>query len=121
MLREHKAASAHSLSGDFVFASEAGTPLGHRNVVRRGLDKATDRAGLNGEGFPVLRWHDLRHTAASLLIAGGSSVAFVSAQLGHANPATTLNTYTHLFDALEHGDRARSAMDAALTGAGALR
>ena len=62
----------------------------------------------------MLRRHDLRDTAASLLIAGGAYVVLVSRQLGHANVATTLKTFAHLFDAAEHGERARSAMDAAL-------
>jgi integrase len=114
MLRRHKAASPHSQAVDFVFASAAGTPLGHRNVVRRGLDKAMKAAGLDQNGQPKLTWHNLRDTAASVLIAGGASVVFVSRQLGHANVATTLKTYAHLFDAAEHGERARSAMDAAL-------
>ena len=44
----------------------------------------------------------LRHTYASLLIAQGVNVAFVSRQLGHASVSTTLNVYTHLFDHAEH-------------------
>jgi len=41
--------------------------------------------------------HDLRHTAASLLIAAGEDVTTVSRQLGHADAAVTLKTYTHWF------------------------
>jgi integrase len=44
-----------------------------------------------------IRVHDLRHTAASLMIATGADIATVSRQLGHANVAITLNTYTHAF------------------------
>jgi len=43
-----------------------------------------------------------RHTYASLLIAQGVNVAFASRQLGHASITTTLNTYTHLFDHVQH-------------------
>jgi integrase len=42
--------------------------------------------------LPHLRWHDLRHFAASLLIAEGGSVGYVSRLLGHSNPAITLST-----------------------------
>ncbi|WP_297452467.1 tyrosine-type recombinase/integrase [uncultured Corynebacterium sp.] len=42
--------------------------------------------------------HDLRHTAASLLISAGANVLQVQRQLGHAKPSITLDTYSHLFD-----------------------
>ena len=41
-------------------------------------------------GLPHFRLYDLRHTFASLLLAAGAPITYVSAQLGHANPATTL-------------------------------
>jgi integrase len=44
-----------------------------------------------------IRLHDLRHTAASLMIATGADIAAVSRQLGHANVAITLGIYTHAF------------------------
>ena len=44
-----------------------------------------------------LRFYDLRHTCASLLIAQGASVKAVQAQLGHATASITLDTYGHLF------------------------
>ena len=40
----------------------------------------------------------LRHTAASLMIAGGTDVATVAGILGHSQPSTTLDIYTHAFD-----------------------
>ena len=42
-----------------------------------------------------LRFHDLRHIAASLALSEGIPVPDVSAMLGHANPAITLRTYSH--------------------------
>ena len=42
-----------------------------------------------------MRFHDLRHTAASLMLAGGLPVNVVSGVLGHAQTSTTLNTYAH--------------------------
>jgi integrase len=43
------------------------------------------------------RFHDLRHTYASLLIEAGESVTVVSNRLGHASAVETLNTYSHLW------------------------
>jgi UDP-N-acetylmuramyl pentapeptide synthase len=62
---------------------------------------------------PRLRFHDLRHTFASLLIAEGADVVFVSRKLGHASVKTTLDVYAHLFDAAEHGQRFREALESA--------
>ena len=54
---------------------------------------------LKKHGLPEqLNVHSLRHTAASLMIAGGADVATVASILGHAQPSTTLNIYTHAFD-----------------------
>ena len=73
----------------------SGTPLGHRNVERRALQRASASARI----VPAPRFHDLRHTFAShLIIDLGLDVAQVSRILGHASVATTLNVYTHLFD-----------------------
>ena len=67
-------------------------------------------AGLTGPGR--LSLHSLRHTFASLLIAKGLDVVFVSRQLGHASPATTLGVYAHLFDQAQHAATARAALEA---------
>ena len=45
---------------------------------------------------PRIRFHDLRHTYASLLIEKNVNIKYISNQLGHTNPTTTLNIYTHL-------------------------
>ncbi len=58
-----------------------------------------------------LSLHSLRHTFASLLIAKGLDVVFVSRQLGHASPATTLGVYAHLFDQVQHAATARAALE----------
>jgi integrase len=96
----------------FASESEAGTALAPSNVRRRGLEKAVRDAGLKDPSRPKLRWHDLRHTYASLLIAEGLDVVFVSRQLGHANPAITLSVYAHLFDRVRHAERTRDALEA---------
>jgi integrase len=48
-------------------------------------------------GVPTVRFHDLRHAAASMMIEAGWSVTQVSKQLGHAQATMTLNTYAHLW------------------------
>ena len=54
---------------------------------------------LKKNGLPrELNVHSLRHTAASLMIAGGTDVATVAGILGHSQPSTTLDIYTHAFD-----------------------
>lgn len=62
-----------------------------RQVGRSGLGAALAKAGVIGEGTHRVRFHDLRHTFASLLIAQGADVVFVSRQMGHANPSITLS------------------------------
>jgi len=47
-------------------------------------------------GLPRIRFHDLRHTHASLLVAAGVPIKVVSERLGHAHPAFTMHTYQHL-------------------------
>jgi integrase len=107
--RERRFALGHASAEDFVFGTVRGTPFHYRNVVRRGLDAALDQAGL--AATPRLRFHDLRHTFASLLIAEGVGVVFVSRKLGHASVKTTLDVYAHLFDWAEHGRRVRAALE----------
>ena len=58
------------------------------------------------------RFHDLRHSYASALIAAGVSVRAVASALGHADPGMTLRVYSHLWPSDE--DRTREAIDAAL-------
>lgn len=72
-----------------------------------GFHDARDDAGL-GDVTP----HALRHTFASILIAQGRDVQFVSRQLGHTKTSTTWDTYVHLFEARRHADEARDALDA---------
>jgi len=109
LLKRHRLASRHSRPEDFVFCGAAGRPLHFRNVQRRGMDEAVERAKLEtGKRDPTM--HDLRHCFASLLIGQGLDVVFVSRQLGHANPATTLRVYASEFDKVRHADAVRTAL-----------
>jgi integrase len=55
----------------------------------------------------------MRHSFASLLIAQGLNVVFVSRQLGHSSAGFTLNVYGGLFDRHEHSRRAKEALEGA--------
>lgn len=111
LLRRHELAARHSGPEDFIFGSALGRPLHFRNVQRRGMDEAVERAKLDkGKRDPTM--HDLRHSFASMLIAQGLDVVFVSRQLGHASPATTLRVYASEFDRVRSAETARSALSA---------
>jgi integrase len=111
-LREPLAARLGALPPDgLVFADTRGGPLRYGNWRRRVWNPAVAAAGLEG-----LRPHELRHTCASLLIAGGADAKKVSRQLGHASVQITLDRYTHLFpdDLDELADRLDAASLASL-------
>ena len=94
-----------------MFASSVGAGLDH-TVPRRALKRAVKSAEADDSDKPALRFHDLRHTFASVLVAQGENVVFVSRQLGHASPDITLRVYSHLFDQAEHAERATAALEA---------
>jgi integrase len=78
-----------------VFLSSAGTAKEPRNLVRE------FKALLKKSDLPDVRFHDLRHTAASLMLMSGMPVMRIARQLGHAKPSTTLDIYGHLIPGLE--------------------
>jgi integrase len=90
-----------------VFPSGIGAPLLGGNLNR------TFKATLQCAGLPrSTRFHDLRHTCATLLLRQGVHVKFVQELLGHADISLTLNVYSHVLP--DMGDAAAGAMDAAL-------
>ncbi len=93
-----------------VFASEAETLINPTNLRRRHFASLLKRAGLP----PDTRFHDLRHTCATLLLGKGVHPKFVQELLGHANIAITLDTYSHLIPGM--GDATARAMEDALEG-----
>jgi integrase len=83
----------------FVFTAPKGGQLRHNNFYQRLFCPALARAGLPTE----VRFHDLRHTCAALLIAQGAHPKAIQAHLGHSSIQVTMDRYGHLFpDALEH-------------------
>lgn len=113
LLLAHKRNTRFTAPTDWVFATSRGTPQSQRNVSRRGLQRAVERAQLDREGWPSLRFHDLRHTFAShLIVDHGLDVAQVSRILGHASTTITLDVYTHLFEDARHGRELRVRLTA---------
>jgi integrase len=112
LLREHKLSSPPELTGAGcpVFATRTGKPLYYRNVSHA-LDKAIERAELDGEGKGRVTMHSLRHGFASHLILDLKlDPVKVSRQLGHARPSITEDTYAHEFEVARHADEIREAM-----------
>lgn len=79
---------------DLVFPNETGGPMNYSNMVQRYFLPA-----LKASDLPRVRFHDLRHTNASLRLENGENIKYIQTQLGHANPTVTLNVYAHLMTA----------------------
>jgi integrase len=90
---------------DFVFVNRVGRRI-DGSALRRRVERARDAAGLR-----KLRFHDLRHTYGSLLIAGGVDLASVKSAMGHSR-ITTTERYLHARSATELADRFTAALTA---------
>ena len=93
-LGEQAVAVLHSqkekTASEYVFPSPSGGPISPdsvRNMLRRVLKRA---------GLPYVRFHDLRHTFATLALQNGVDVKTVSGMLGHFSAGFTLDTYAHV-------------------------
>jgi integrase len=91
-----------------VFCTYGGRPLDSHNVARTSFKPLLERAGL-----PDIRFHDLRHTCATLLLSRGHHPKLVQELLGHASVALTLDRYSHVLPGM--GDQTAAAMEAALS------
>ena len=76
---------------DLIFTSTTGGPMHHKNLTDRYFKPVISRAGV-----PPIRFHDLRHTAAAIMLTHGRPLFHVSKILGHARPSITSDTYGHL-------------------------
>ena len=90
-------------------AAAAGSPLDPANLVKRVFEPALRAAGLR-----KVRFHDLRHTYASIMINEGHNLKFVSKQLGHSSIQITLDRYAHLIP--ERHDAAVEQFETVLLG-----
>lgn len=107
-MRERLAAGERWREHGLVFTTTIGTPIDPRNLstyYKRHLARA---------GLPPKRFHDLRHTCASLLLAQGVHARVVMEILGHSQIGITMNTYSHVLPALQK--EAASRMNALLEG-----
>src|SRR5262249_22297044 len=77
---------------NLVFVTETGAPIYASGLVDH-FKQALERAGL-----PSIRFHDLRHTAATLMLADGVPLVTVSKILGHSSSAVTATIYAHALD-----------------------
>lgn len=78
-----------------VFPSSVGTPTGQRNL-HRSYKRLLKKAGL-----PDIRFHDLRHTAATLMLLNGIPLIIVSRRLGHSKSSVTLDIYGHYIPGMQ--------------------
>ncbi|MHB1133216.1 MAG: site-specific integrase [Chloroflexota bacterium] len=92
-----------------IFTNRLGLPLDASNVLR-----LTHYPALRALGLPKVRFHDLRHTAASLLIFLGVPLTVVRDILGHSQITITAETYAHLLPGMQAGAMAK--LGALLTG-----
>jgi integrase len=84
-----------SIELNLMFPNEKGEPIEPTRLTREYFYPALKAAGVK-----QIRFHDLRHTYASILIKQGENLKYIQSQLGHANPSVTLNTYSHLLESV---------------------
>jgi integrase len=85
-----------NIGARYVFCNSDGGALRRRNVRRRSFVSILKRAGV-----PAIRFHDLRHTSATLLLAGGVHPKVVQERLGHSQIGVTLDTYSHVLEGMD--------------------
>ncbi len=115
-LRRHRATQAEERlrSGaawddqDLVFTNQIGRPIAAGNLLRRSFEPLLKRAGL-----PRIRFHDLRHTSATLLLGQGVHPKIVAEMLGHTKISTTLDLYSHVTPTMQR--QAAEAFDSILS------
>lgn len=105
--RKEWLAAGHAAS-EWVFCDTGGGLLRRQNLLRRSY-----KSILKAAGVPVIRFHDLRHTACVLMLRAGINAKIVSETLGHASVAFTLDTYGHVLPGM--GRDAADRMGSLLT------
>lgn len=94
---------------DLVFCNGLGKPLEAANLVKRHFKPLLAKAGI-----PAIRFHDLRHTAATLCLKAKVPPKVVSEMLGHSQVSVTMNVYSHVMPDMQRD--ATAALDAVLGG-----
>ena len=80
---------------DLIFPNPAGSPIDQSAMLRKHFFPCLEKAGISR-----IRFHDLRHTYASLLIDQGENIKYIQSQLGHSSPVVTLEVYAHLMKSI---------------------
>jgi integrase len=78
-----------------VVCTQHGTPFNPANIRR------TFKRIIKMADVPDIRFHDLRHTHATLLLSNGVNVKVISERLGHSNIKVTLDTYSHVLPSMQ--------------------
>lgn len=78
-----------------IFTTSTGRPISPSNVVKE------FKAALEKAGLPKIRFHDLRHTSATLLLSAGVHPKVVQERLGHSQISMTMDLYTHVLPTLQ--------------------
>lgn len=95
VLKEKLSQGEEYQDNDLVMCTHSGTPINPANV-RRSLNALIKKAAVL-----KIRFHDLRHTHATLLLAKGVNVKVISERLGHSNIKITLDTYSHVLPTMQ--------------------
>lgn len=97
-LKDHRARmmAEGNIGAETVFCDTDGKYLRRSNVRRRFWVPTVEKAGL-----PFIRWHDLRHTHATLLIGLRENIKIIAERLGHSNPSLTMSTYSHVIESMQ--------------------
>jgi integrase len=90
-LRSHRRQQVGVKDSEYIFPSTTGTPTNSSNLMYRSLKPTLKRAGL-----PQIRFHDLRHTCATIRFMKGQHPKRVQELLGHASIAMTMDIYSHV-------------------------
>jgi len=88
---------------DLLFPSTLGTPMDPSNMYKDFKDS------LKKAGLPDIRFHDLRHTAATLMLQQGTHPKIVQERLGHSSISLTMDTYSHVLPSMQ--EEAAEKMD----------
>ena len=110
-LHDHRkrALAEGNAASPWVFCNTLGGPLRRSHFHRQDFKPLLKRAGL-----PDIRFHDLRHTMATLLLSQGEHPKVVQERLGHSQIGITMDTYSHVLPGMQRAaaDRLDAALDA---------
>jgi integrase len=103
-LRDHyrRMLAEGNAGSEYVFCAHTGGPLWRTNVRRNSLKPILKAAGL-----PDIRFHDLRHSSATMLLASGENPKVVQQRLGHGHVSITLGTYSHVLPGMDQAAAAK--------------